>query len=65
MCPSSFYLLCTADDHLPDDFVPPSDFDLPLDAENGRDAAAAAIACSGLFELGQYNPMQFGPINLI
>ena len=41
-------------DHLPDDFVPPSDFDLPLDAENGRDAAAAAIACSGLFELGQY-----------
>jgi len=41
-------------DHLPDDFVPPSDFDLPLDEENGRDAAAAAIACSGLFELGQY-----------
>jgi unsaturated chondroitin disaccharide hydrolase len=41
-------------DHLPDDFVPPSDFDLPLDGENGRDAAAAAIACSGLFELGQY-----------
>jgi unsaturated chondroitin disaccharide hydrolase len=41
-------------DHLPDDFVPPSDFDVPLDAENGRDAAAAAIACSGLFELSQY-----------
>ncbi len=40
-------------DHLPADFVPPSDFDLPLDEENGRDAAAAAIACSGLFELGQ------------
>ena len=40
-------------DHLPDDFVPPSDFDLPLDSENGRDAAAASIACSGLFELGQ------------
>jgi rhamnogalacturonyl hydrolase YesR len=41
-------------DHLPGDFVPPSDFDLPLDTENGRDAAAAAIACSGLFELSQY-----------
>ena len=41
-------------DHLPSDFVPPSDFDVPLDAENGRDAAAAAIACSGLFELSQY-----------
>jgi len=41
-------------DHLPDDFVPPSDFDLPLDEENGRDAAAAAIACSGLFELSEY-----------
>jgi hypothetical protein len=41
-------------DHLPDDFVPPSDFDVPLDEENGRDAAAAAIACSGLFELSLY-----------
>ena len=41
-------------DHLPDDFVPPSDFDLPLDAENGRDASAAALSCSGLFELAQY-----------
>jgi chondroitin AC lyase len=41
-------------EHLPDDFVPPSDFDLPPVEENGRDAAAAAIACSGLFELGQY-----------
>ncbi len=41
-------------EHLPEDFVPPSDFDLPLDAENGRDAAAAAISCSGLYELSQY-----------
>jgi chondroitin AC lyase len=41
-------------DHLPEDFVPPSDFDVPLDEENGRDAAAAAIACSGLFELSRY-----------
>jgi unsaturated chondroitin disaccharide hydrolase len=41
-------------DHLPGDFVPPSDFDVPLDEENGRDAAAAAIACSGLYELGGY-----------
>jgi rhamnogalacturonyl hydrolase YesR len=40
-------------DHLPGDFVPPSDFDVQLEEENGRDAAAAAIACSGLFELGQ------------
>ena len=41
-------------EHLPGDFVPPSDFDVPLDEENGRDAAAAAIACSGLFELEKY-----------
>jgi len=41
-------------DNLPDGFVPPSDFDLPLDEENGKDAAAAAIACSGLFELAQH-----------
>jgi len=41
-------------EHLPEDFVPPSDFDMPLDAENGRDAAAAALSCSGLFELSQY-----------
>lgn len=41
-------------EHLPADFVPPSDFDVPLDEENGRDAAAAAIACSGLFELSRY-----------
>lgn len=39
---------------LPDDFVPPSDFDAPLDSINGRDASAAAIACSGLIELSEY-----------
>jgi unsaturated chondroitin disaccharide hydrolase len=40
--------------HLPADSVPPCDFDGPEDAQNGRDAAAAAIACSGLLELAGY-----------
>ena len=44
--------------HLPGDFVPPSDFDLPESPENGRDAAAAAIACSGLYELAIYSGNQ-------
>ena len=39
---------------LPEDFIPPSDFDAPYDEENGKDASAAAIACSGLFELAQH-----------
>jgi unsaturated chondroitin disaccharide hydrolase len=42
-------------DHLPGDFVPYWDFNLPADHNKKyRDASAAAIACSGLLELSDH-----------
>ncbi len=40
--------------NLPDDFVPYWDFNAPLIPNEDRDASAAAVICSGLFELNKY-----------
>ncbi|CAM9325685.1 unnamed protein product [Ascophyllum nodosum] len=39
------------EDNIPDDLVPPSDFDAPDDSRNGKDSSASAIVASALFEL--------------
>ncbi len=41
-------------DNLPNDFVPYSDFEDPNIPNVSKDASAAAIACSALFELGKF-----------
>jgi unsaturated chondroitin disaccharide hydrolase len=43
--------------HLPSDHVPYWDFDLPSLAGEPRDSSAAAIAASGLLELGGLDPV--------
>ena len=40
--------------NLPDDFVPYSDFDAPNIPNESKDASAAAITCSALFELNSF-----------
>jgi len=41
-------------DNLPNDFVPYSDFEDPNIPNVSKDASAAAIACSALFEISEY-----------
>lgn len=39
------------EDNIPDDLVPPADFDAPDDDDNGKDSSASAIVASALFEI--------------
>lgn len=55
-----FFLFCITaflhlsryyEDNLPEDLIPPADFDAPESDDNGKDSSASAIVCAALFEL--------------
>lgn len=40
------------EENLPDDYVPPADFDAPVSAsDNGKDSSATAVVSSALLEI--------------